>query len=87
MSAWRDSRDVDGQAAMVVPLPVALADVVDDALARVLAGRPGPCLWCGAVGLTVRRAEAASGAVVAVCGSCGSEVSGVAAPGLREAAG
>ena len=87
MSAGRDKRARGCGPAPVLPLPVTLGDVVDDALARTLSGRPGPCLWCGSASVVVRHADPVSGAVSAVCRACGSEVSGVAARWRQEAAG
>lgn len=71
-----------------VPLATAvlpsLGDAVDDALAAALAGRPGPCVWCGGAAVAVARADFWSGEVVLRCHGCGSELSGVVPRHLRE---
>lgn len=61
-----------------------LADAVDESLAAALAGREGPCLWCGGPAVQVIAADLWSGAVVVSCPTCASELSGVVPRHLRE---
>lgn len=61
-----------------------LAEMVDEVLADVLAGRGGRCLWCGGTHVAVSRADIWSGRVTIVCRECGSELAGVVPRSLRE---
>jgi len=70
---------------LATPVPLTLADAIDEALAAALAGRPEPCLWCGGPALVVTAADIWSGAVTMTCVRCGSELSGVVPRHLREA--